>query len=123
MYKVFVKFPDALRPAFPRLKDRLEDPDPGEFIVATITRHVASKPHYADWMTIITHFQNASCCYGVRQFCSQTPLQKRAAVPILAKPIRRAGFRVWGGAPVVTIITDYMFVQHLDDPYQSYTSS
>ena len=29
MYKVFVKFPDALRPAFPRLKERLEDPDPG----------------------------------------------------------------------------------------------
>ena len=32
MYKVFVKFPDALRPAFPRLKERLEDPDPGEEI-------------------------------------------------------------------------------------------
>ena len=30
MYKVFTKFPDALRPAFPRLKERLEDPDPGE---------------------------------------------------------------------------------------------
>ena len=30
MYKVFVKFPDALRPAFPRLKERLEDPDPGK---------------------------------------------------------------------------------------------
>ncbi len=29
MYKVFLKFPDALRPAFPRLKDRLDDPDTG----------------------------------------------------------------------------------------------
>lgn len=29
MYKVFLKYPDALKPAFPRLKDRLEDPDPG----------------------------------------------------------------------------------------------
>lgn len=29
MYKVFLKFPDALRPAFPRLKEKLEDPDPG----------------------------------------------------------------------------------------------
>jgi AP-3 complex subunit delta-1 len=29
MYKVFLNFPDALRPAFPRLKDKLEDPDPG----------------------------------------------------------------------------------------------
>jgi len=29
MFKVFLKFPDALRPAFPRLKEKLEDPDPG----------------------------------------------------------------------------------------------
>ncbi len=29
MYKVFLSFPDALRPAFPRLKEKLEDPDPG----------------------------------------------------------------------------------------------
>ena len=30
MYKVFLQFPEALRPAFPRLKEKLEDPDPGE---------------------------------------------------------------------------------------------
>lgn len=29
MYKIFLKFPDALKPAFPRLKEKLEDPDPG----------------------------------------------------------------------------------------------
>ncbi|KAL3868900.1 hypothetical protein ACJMK2_041656 [Sinanodonta woodiana] len=29
MYKVFLKFPEALRPAFPRLKEKLEDADPG----------------------------------------------------------------------------------------------
>jgi len=29
MYKVFLKYPDALRPAYPRLKEKLEDPDPG----------------------------------------------------------------------------------------------
>lgn len=29
MYKVFLKYPDALKPAFPRLKEKLEDPDPG----------------------------------------------------------------------------------------------
>lgn len=27
LYKVFLKFPQALRPAFPRLKEKLEDPD------------------------------------------------------------------------------------------------
>ena len=32
MYKVFLKFPEALRPAFPRLKEKLEDPDPGKSI-------------------------------------------------------------------------------------------
>lgn len=29
MYKVFLKYPEALRPSFPRLKEKLEDPDPG----------------------------------------------------------------------------------------------
>lgn len=29
MYKVFLRYPDALRPAFPKLKEKLEDPDPG----------------------------------------------------------------------------------------------
>lgn len=33
MYKVFLKYPEALRPAFPRLKEKLEDPDPGKFSV------------------------------------------------------------------------------------------
>jgi len=27
LYKIFLQFPQALRPAFPRLKDKLEDPD------------------------------------------------------------------------------------------------
>uniref|UniRef100_A0A4W3GT72 AP-3 complex subunit delta-1 n=1 Tax=Callorhinchus milii TaxID=7868 RepID=A0A4W3GT72_CALMI len=29
MYKVFLKYPESLRPAFPRLKEKLEDPDAG----------------------------------------------------------------------------------------------
>jgi AP-3 complex subunit delta-1 len=32
MYKVFLKYPESLRPAFPRLKEKLEDPDPGWWI-------------------------------------------------------------------------------------------
>lgn len=31
MYKVFLQFPEALRPAFPRLKEKLEDPDTGAY--------------------------------------------------------------------------------------------
>ena len=29
IFQVFLRYPDALRPAFPRLKEKLEDPDPG----------------------------------------------------------------------------------------------
>lgn len=32
-YKIFLAYPDALRPAFPRLKEKLEDPDPGQWPV------------------------------------------------------------------------------------------
>eukprot|EP01094_Clydonella_sp_ATCC50884_P020285 TRINITY_DN4190_c0_g1_i2.p1 TRINITY_DN4190_c0_g1~~TRINITY_DN4190_c0_g1_i2.p1 ORF type:complete len:275 (+),score=107.57 TRINITY_DN4190_c0_g1_i2:99-827(+) len=28
LYKIFLRFPQALRPSFPRLKEKLEDPDP-----------------------------------------------------------------------------------------------
>jgi AP-3 complex subunit delta-1 len=32
LYKVFLNNPDALKPAFPRLREKLEDPDPGFFL-------------------------------------------------------------------------------------------
>jgi len=35
LYKIFLKFPDALRPAFPRLKEKLEDPDPSKPILTS----------------------------------------------------------------------------------------
>ena len=28
MYKIFLRFPDALRPSFPRIKDKLSEDDP-----------------------------------------------------------------------------------------------
>lgn len=39
MYKVFLRYPEALRPAFPKLKEKLEDPDPGiyKFFKRTIS--------------------------------------------------------------------------------------
>ena len=33
LYKIFLRFPQALRPSFPRLKEKLEDPDPSTCIV------------------------------------------------------------------------------------------
>ena len=32
LFVCFSQFPDALRPAFPRLKDRLDDPDTGKLM-------------------------------------------------------------------------------------------
>lgn len=34
MYKVFLRYPEALKPAFPKLKEKLEDPDPGFIIIS-----------------------------------------------------------------------------------------
>lgn len=31
LYKVFLKYPEALRLSFPRLKEKLEDPDPCKY--------------------------------------------------------------------------------------------
>lgn len=36
MYKVFLRYPEALRPAFPKLKEKLEDPDPGLAPISTL---------------------------------------------------------------------------------------
>jgi AP-3 complex subunit delta-1 len=36
MYKIFLRFPDALRPSFPRLKEKLEDPESAVVCAAVI---------------------------------------------------------------------------------------
>lgn len=35
LYKVFLRYPDALRPTFARLKEKLEDPDSGTYSTCT----------------------------------------------------------------------------------------
>lgn len=57
MYKVFLKYPEALRPAFPRLKEKLEDPDPGECAFAFF--HCIKSHEY--------HFQICRSTIGGRQ--------------------------------------------------------
>ncbi|KAJ7419284.1 AP-3 complex subunit delta-1 [Willisornis vidua] len=46
MYKVFLKYPESLRPAFPRLKEKLEDPDPeprlGKKLIEPLTNLIHS---------------------------------------------------------------------------------
>jgi len=50
MYKVFLKYPESLRPAFPRLKEKLEDPDPGEWIsVTSVPKYLKCKCFSSLW--------------------------------------------------------------------------
>ena len=42
LYKVFLKYPEALRPTFPRLKEKLEDPDPGLLILRLFSFNLKS---------------------------------------------------------------------------------
>uniref|UniRef100_A0A914ZQZ1 Clathrin/coatomer adaptor adaptin-like N-terminal domain-containing protein n=1 Tax=Parascaris univalens TaxID=6257 RepID=A0A914ZQZ1_PARUN len=42
LYKIFLKYPDSLRPTFHRLKERLEDQDPGAFSLTTFRTHSSS---------------------------------------------------------------------------------
>ena len=67
MYKVFLNCPEALRPAFPRLKEKLEDPDPGK------TSRVVSNMLLIHKTTLLLeaqesykfNLQNCFCCYCI----------------------------------------------------------
>lgn len=45
LYKVFLKNPDALRAAFPRLRKKLEDPDPGSVFPHFLSPFYFSQRH------------------------------------------------------------------------------
>lgn len=55
MYKVFLQFPEALRPAFPRLKEKLEDPDTGYMLL------LISRAHFV--LSILFCPMLMRCCY------------------------------------------------------------
>jgi hypothetical protein len=58
LYKIFLKYPDALRPAFPRLKEKLEDPDPGvQSAAGNIKRHHLHCRHHHLMYTLINSHQ------------------------------------------------------------------
>lgn len=54
LYKIFLKFPDALRPSFPRLKEKLEDPESCKqpffpslsFLMYCFSRHLRCRECY-----------------------------------------------------------------------------
>jgi len=85
MYKVFLAFPDALRPAFPRLKEKLEDPDPGvqsaavnvvcELARKNLKNYLSLAPIFFKLMTSSTN--NWMLIKIIKLFGALTPLEPR----------------------------------------------
>lgn len=85
MYKVFLRFPEALRPAFPRLKERLEDPDSGVQsaavnVVCELARknpknYLSLAPVFFKLMTTSTN--NWMLIKIIKLFGALTPLEPR----------------------------------------------
>lgn len=85
LYKVFLRFPEALRPAFPRLKEKLEDPDPGVQsaavnVVCELARknpknYLSLAPVFFKLMTSSTN--NWMLIKIIKLFSALTPLEPR----------------------------------------------
>ncbi|XP_049804898.1 AP-3 complex subunit delta-1 isoform X1 [Schistocerca nitens] len=85
MYKVFLKFPEALRPAFPRLKEKLEDTDSGVQsaavnVVCELARknpknYLSLAPVFFKLMTTSTN--NWMLIKIIKLFGALTPLEPR----------------------------------------------
>ncbi|XP_038048656.1 AP-3 complex subunit delta-1-like isoform X1 [Patiria miniata] len=91
MYKIFLKFPEALRPAFPRLKDKLEDPDPGVQsaavnVICELARknpknYLSLAPLFFKLMTSSTN--NWMLIKIIKLFGALTPLEPRLGKKLL----------------------------------------
>jgi AP-3 complex subunit delta-1 len=91
MYKVFLKFPDALRPAFQRLKDRLEDPDTGVqcaavSVICELARknprnYLSLAPTFFKLMTSSTN--NWMLIKIIKLFGALTPLEPRLSKKLM----------------------------------------
>lgn len=85
LYKVFLRYPDALRPAFPRLREKLEDPDPGVQsaavnVICELARknpknYLSLAPTFFKLMTTSTN--NWMLIKIIKLFGALTPLEPR----------------------------------------------
>uniref|UniRef100_A0A3B4H767 AP-3 complex subunit delta-1 n=1 Tax=Pundamilia nyererei TaxID=303518 RepID=A0A3B4H767_9CICH len=84
MYKVFLKYPESLRPAFPRLKEKLEDPDPVQSAAVNVICELARRnpknylslaPLFFKLMTSSTN--NWVLIKIIKLFGALTPLEPR----------------------------------------------
>eukprot|EP00095_Tigriopus_kingsejongensis_P012727 snap_masked-scaffold43_size480169-processed-gene-2.9 protein:Tk12727 transcript:snap_masked-scaffold43_size480169-processed-gene-2.9-mRNA-1 annotation:"ap-3 complex subunit delta-1-like isoform x3" len=85
LYKVFLRYPDALRPAFPRLREKLDDPDPGVQsaavnVICELARknpknYLSLAPTFFKLMTTSTN--NWMLIKIIKLFGALTPLEPR----------------------------------------------
>ena len=85
MYKIFLKYPDALRPAFPRLKEKLDDPEPAVQaaavnVICELARknpknYLSLAPIFFKLMTVSTN--NWVLIKIIKLFGALTPLEPR----------------------------------------------
>ena len=87
MYKIFLKFPQALRPAFPRLKEKLEDADQTVVCAATNVICELARKNPKNYLSLApvlfkiltTSTNNWMLIKLVKLFGALTPLEPRLA--------------------------------------------
>ncbi|OQV21099.1 AP-3 complex subunit delta-1 [Hypsibius exemplaris] len=85
MYKVFLRYPDALRPCFARLKEKLEDPDPGVQSAAVNVICELARKHPKNYLALAPTFfklmtnssNNWMLIKIIKLFGALTPLEPR----------------------------------------------
>ena len=120
LYKVFLRYPEALRQAFPRLKEKLEDPDPGVQsaavnVICELARknprnYLSLAPTFFKLMT--TSQNNWMLIKIIKLFGALTPLEPRLGKKLiepLTNLIHRYFFNVFF-ANFVGLKNDFNFV-------------
>eukprot|EP01105_Mastigella_eilhardi_P018425 TRINITY_DN4265_c0_g1_i2.p1 TRINITY_DN4265_c0_g1~~TRINITY_DN4265_c0_g1_i2.p1 ORF type:complete len:1163 (-),score=281.05 TRINITY_DN4265_c0_g1_i2:69-3353(-) len=96
LYNMFLKFPEALRPSFPRLKERLSDPDQGVIFAAVSVicelarknpkNYIALAPLFFELLNCTTH--NTMLVKIIKLFGTLVTLDARFC-KVLAEPMHR----------------------------------
>ncbi|EFA74932.1 delta adaptin [Heterostelium album PN500] len=88
MYKIFLRYPDSLRPAFPKLKEKLEDPEPSVVSCAVNVICELARKNPKNYLTLapvlFKILTNSTTNYWmfikiVKLFGALTPLEPRLA--------------------------------------------
>ncbi|KAL6061399.1 AP-3 complex subunit delta-1 [Balamuthia mandrillaris] len=92
LYKIFLKFPDALRPSFPRLKERLQDTEPAVVSAAVNVICELARKNPQNYLplapTLFKILQSSTNNWMlikiIKLFAALTPLERRLAKKLVA---------------------------------------